>query len=56
MNNNVNVFQSNVSYLPTIAKTAALLFAASVVGLLFDWLHTPLGWMLGPLVVGLSMP
>jgi membrane AbrB-like protein len=53
MNNNVNVFQSNVSYLPTIAKTAALLFAASVVGLLFDWLHTPLGWMLGPLVVGI---
>jgi membrane AbrB-like protein len=53
MNNNVNIFPSNVSYLPTIAKTAALLFAASVVGLLFDWLHTPLGWMLGPLVVGI---
>lgn len=53
MNNNVNIFPSNISYLPTIAKTAALLFAASVVGLLFDWLHTPLGWMLGPLVVGI---
>jgi membrane AbrB-like protein len=53
MNNNVNVFQSNVSYLPTIAKTAALLFAASVAGFLFDWLHTPLGWLFGPLVVGI---
>lgn len=53
MNNNVNVFQSNVSYLPTIAKTVTLLFAASVAGFLFDWLHTPLGWLIGPLVVGI---
>ncbi|MBN3943610.1 MAG: AbrB family transcriptional regulator [Nostoc sp.] len=53
MNNSVNVFPSNVSDILRIAKTAALLFAASVAGFLLDWLNAPLGWLLGPLVVGI---
>lgn len=53
MNNNVNGCQIHVSYLPIIAKTAALLFAACGLSFLLDWLHAPLGWLLGPLLVGI---
>lgn len=52
-NSTADVSQGSVSALPKIAKTAALLIAASAASFLLDWLHAPLSWLLGPLIVGI---
>ena len=40
--------------LPQIKKIIALIAIAIVVGFLFNWLHVPVGWLLGPMLVGIA--
>jgi len=52
-NNRGNDSQDSLSDIRRIAKTAVLLLAAGAASFLLDWLQAPLGWLLGPLVVGI---
>lgn len=52
-NNSGNDSHDSLSDLRRIAKTAVLLLAAGAASFLLDWLQAPLGWLLGPLVVGI---
>ncbi|MBC6477855.1 MAG: AbrB family transcriptional regulator [Hormoscilla sp. GM7CHS1pb] len=40
--------------IPQIAKISTQLAVAIVAGLLCNWLHVPVGWLIGPLVVGIA--
>ncbi|MBD2014953.1 AbrB family transcriptional regulator [Microcoleus sp. FACHB-53] len=40
--------------LGTLIKTIALLAIAMVAGISFSWLHVPVGWLLGPMLVGIA--
>ncbi|MBD2128095.1 AbrB family transcriptional regulator [Microcoleus sp. FACHB-1] len=40
--------------LGTHIKTIALLAIAMVAGISFSWLHVPVGWLLGPMLVGIA--
>lgn len=41
------------STLPAMPKILGLLAIATLSGFLFDWLQVPVGWLLGPLLVGM---
>ncbi|MGK7875893.1 MAG: AbrB family transcriptional regulator [Xenococcaceae cyanobacterium] len=49
----IQLRQKIVSSLPEIKKITKLLAIAIVAGLLFNWLHVPVGWLLGPMVMGI---
>ena len=40
--------------LPQIGKISSLLAVAIVAGLLLHWLQVPIGWLIGPMVVGIA--
>jgi hypothetical protein len=44
----------NTLNLATDKKTIALLAIAIVGGVFFSWLHVPVGWLLGPMIVGIA--
>jgi uncharacterized membrane protein AbrB (regulator of aidB expression) len=44
----------NTLKLGTDIKTIALLAIAIVAGIFFSWLHLPVGWLLGPMLVGIT--
>jgi hypothetical protein len=44
----------NTLKLATDIKTIALLAIAIVAGISFSWLHVPVGWLLGPMLVGIA--
>ena len=44
----------NTLKLATDIKTIALLAIAIVAGLFFSWLQLPVGWLLGPMIVGIA--
>ena len=44
----------NTLKLGTDIKTIALLAIAMVAGIFFSWLHVPVGWLLGPMLVGIA--
>ena len=44
----------NTLKLATDIKTIALLAIAMVAGIFFSWLHVPVGWLLGPMLVGIA--
>ncbi|MEQ8999908.1 MAG: AbrB family transcriptional regulator [Coleofasciculus sp. B1-GNL1-01] len=43
-----------VDKLPQIKTITPQIIAAIGVGLLFSWLHVPVGWLLGPMLVGIG--
>lgn len=44
----------NTLKLATDKKTIALLAIAMAAGIFFSWLHVPVGWLLGPMLVGIA--
>lgn len=42
------------SRLPEIQKIIQQVVTAILVGFLFSWLHVPVGWLLGPMLVGIA--
>jgi len=43
-----------VDHLPQIKKITQQIISAISVGLLFSWLNVPVGWLLGPMLVGIA--
>ncbi|NEQ67933.1 MAG: AbrB family transcriptional regulator [Symploca sp. SIO2D2] len=45
--------QKTVASLPKIQQITQQLVLAILAGLLFDWLNIPVGWLLGPMIIGI---
>ena len=45
--------QKTVASLPKIPKITGQLILALLAGLLFNWLNIPVGWLLGPMIMGI---
>ena len=45
--------QETVASLPRIPKITEQLILALLAGLLFNWLNIPVGWLLGPMIMGI---
>jgi membrane AbrB-like protein len=46
--------QKAIASLPEIKNKIELLTVAIIVSLLFNWLHVPVSWLLGPMLVGIA--
>jgi len=45
--------QKTVASLPKVQQITQQLVLAILAGLLFDWLNIPVGWLLGPMIIGI---
>ncbi len=50
----IRLKQITIASLPEIKNKLELLTVAIIVSLIFNWLHVPVSWLLGPMLVGIA--